>query len=116
MRVTIPAKIPLDVSVVEYANKSTPSKYYKEKVKKALCSIIYHRNYQKENSNIKQVPAMLIARLENQVILCYQIDNHWCVVDKVEDTEVPNSVQVIKDYVNSIKHFKVPNFYIHKVS
>lgn len=49
------------------------------------------------------------------------MDDNWCVVDKMEDIEVPNSVQAIKegsikDYVNSIKYFKAPNFYIHKVS
>lgn len=64
---------------------------------------------------------MLIARLENQILLYYQMDDNWCVVDKMEDIEVPNSVQAIKgraikDYVNPIKYFEVPNFYIHKVS
>ncbi|KAI9269371.1 hypothetical protein BY458DRAFT_556023 [Sporodiniella umbellata] len=110
MRVTIPAKKPLDLSVVEYAKKLFPSKYYKDKVKTVLCSAIYHRNYQKESSNIK-VPAMLIARLENELLLYYQIDSNWCVIEKVEDADVPNSVQAIKEgaikaYVNSIKYFK----------
>ncbi|CEP12245.1 hypothetical protein [Parasitella parasitica] len=97
MRVTIPAKKPLDLSVAEYTKNPTPSKYYKDKVKTVLCSAIYHRDYQMENSNIKQVPAMLIARLENQILLYYQIDNNWCAVDKVEDADVPNSVQAIKE-------------------
>ncbi|EIE84823.1 hypothetical protein RO3G_09533 [Rhizopus delemar RA 99-880] len=89
MRVTIPSKKPVDLSIVEYANKASSSKYYKDKVKTVLCSAIYQRNYQKENNNIKQVPAMLIARLENQILLYYQIDNNWGVVDKVEDADVP---------------------------
>jgi hypothetical protein len=121
MRVTIPDKKPVDLNVVEYVKKSSPSKYYKDKVKTVLCSAIYHWIYQKENSNIKQVPAMLIARLENEVLLYYQIDNNWCVVDKVKDADVPNSIQDIKNsaiegYVKSIKCFKVPNCYIHKLS
>jgi uncharacterized protein (DUF1684 family) len=102
MRVTIPAKKPVDLSVVEYAKKSSLSKYYKDKFKTVLCSAIYHRNYQKETTNVKQVPAMLIARLKNQTLLYYQIDNNWCVVDKVEDADVPNSVQTTK----TLEHYK----------
>lgn len=121
MRVTIPAQKTVDLSVVEYANKASSSKYYKDKVKTVLCSARYHRNYRKENSNIKQVPVMLIARLENQTLLYHQIDNNWGVVDKVEDADVPNTIQAIKegaikDYVNSIKYFKVTNYSTHKVS
>lgn len=55
---------------------------------------------------------MLIARLEDQFLILYEYDNNWCVVDKVEDVDVPNSIQSIKDgyislYVNSLKYFKV---------
>ncbi|KAF1802893.1 hypothetical protein FB192DRAFT_1365444 [Mucor lusitanicus] len=63
MRVTVAAKKPLDLSVVEYAKKVPTSKYYKDKVKSVLCCAVYLREYQKQNSNAKQVPAMLIARL-----------------------------------------------------
>ncbi|OAC97768.1 hypothetical protein MUCCIDRAFT_168287 [Mucor lusitanicus CBS 277.49] len=69
MRVTVAAKKPLDLSVVEYAKKVPTSKYYKDKV------------------------------------------NKWCAVEKIEDADIPASVQAIKeggikDNVNSIKYFK----------
>ncbi|KAI9359470.1 hypothetical protein BD770DRAFT_386115, partial [Pilaira anomala] len=86
-------KPPLGVSsVVEYATKSSPRKYYKDKVKTVLYFAIYHQKYQKEYSSIKRIVAMLIKRLENQLLLYYPMDNNWCVLDKVEDTEVFNSV------------------------
>lgn len=60
---------------------------------------------------MRLVPSMLIARLEDQILILYEYDNNWCVVDKVEDVDVPNSIQSIKDgyislYVNSLKYFK----------
>ncbi|KAL0139714.1 hypothetical protein V8B55DRAFT_1435452 [Mucor lusitanicus] len=96
MRVTVAAKKPLDLSVVEYAKKVPTSKYYKDKVKSVLCCAVYLREYQKQNSNAKQY---------------YQLDSKWCAVEKIEDADIPASVQAIKeggikDNVNSIKYFK----------
>lgn len=112
MRVTVAEKKPVDISVVEYANNIRPGKYYKDKVKTILCSAIFNRDYKKSNCAVKLVPSMLIARLENQILIFYEYDNNWCVVDKVEDVDVPNSIQSIRDgyitlYVNSLKYFKV---------
>lgn len=53
--------------------------------KAVLCSAIYHQDYQKETSNVKHVPALLIARLENEIMLYYHI-------------EIPTSVQAIREY------------------
>ncbi|CAO3702558.1 unnamed protein product [Rhizopus stolonifer] len=111
LRVTVPCKTCVDLSVVEYAKKSSLSKYYKDKIKTVLCSAIYFRNYQKNNNDIKYVPSMLISRLEGELLIYYQTDRNWFVVDKIADVDVPDSVELIrngaiKEYINSLKYFK----------
>ncbi|CAO3613893.1 unnamed protein product [Mucor fragilis] len=54
---------------------------------------------------------MLIADLENQTLIFYQIDKNWYAIDKVNESDVPSSIEAIKDgtitdYINSINYFK----------
>ncbi|KAI9340644.1 hypothetical protein BD770DRAFT_399644 [Pilaira anomala] len=63
MRVTVFKKACVDLSVAEYAKNVSIDKYYKDKVKTVLTSAIYFKNFQKNSSNVKFVPSMLIARL-----------------------------------------------------
>lgn len=94
--------------------------YYKDKIKTVLCSFIYYRSYFKEASKVK-VPSMLIADLENQTLIFYQIDKNWYAIDKVNESDVPSSIEAIKDgtitdYINSINYFKVRNCLMHRIS
>lgn len=73
MRVTIPAKKHFGLGVVEDARKLTLSKYYKGKVQSVLFSAIYHQDYQKKTIIAKHVLSMLIAHLENEILLYYYI-------------------------------------------
>ncbi|KAI7902256.1 uncharacterized protein BX663DRAFT_531553 [Cokeromyces recurvatus] len=74
LRVTVPWKTFADLSLVEYAKKSSVKKYFKDKIKTVLCSAIYFRNYKKNNNEIKYIPSMLISRLEGELLIYYQTD------------------------------------------
>ncbi|KAI8088520.1 hypothetical protein BDF21DRAFT_450181 [Thamnidium elegans] len=109
MRVTVSHKDCVDLSVVEYAKITSYNKYYKDKVKAVLSSTIYFRNYQKNDSNVKFVSSMLIARLEGELLLYYKADRNWFAVDKIADVDVPQSIDHIKEggintFVNPLKN------------
>ena len=116
MRVTVSKKACVDLSVVEYAKNLSIDKYYKDKVKAVLASAIYFRNFQKNSSNVKFIPSMLIARLEGELLVYYKTDRNWFVVEKIDDVNAPKNIDdirkgSIKFFVESLKYFKVMNNY-----
>ncbi|GAA5815805.1 hypothetical protein MFLAVUS_009320 [Mucor flavus] len=113
MRVTVSKKACVDLSVVEYAKDLSIDKYYKDKVKTVLASAIYFRNFQKNSSNVKFIPSMLIARLEGELLIYYKTDRNWFVVEKIDDVDAPQNIDdirkgSIKSFVESLKYFKLP--------
>lgn len=120
MRVTVSKKACVDLSVVEYAKNLSIDKYYKDKVKAVLASAIYFRNFQKNSSNVKFIPSMLIARLEGELLIYYKTDRNWFVVEKIDDVDAPQNIDdirkgSIKSFVESLEYFKVMNNYKKKV-
>lgn len=116
MRVTVSKKACVDLSVVEYAKNLSIDKYYKDKVKAVLASAIYFRNFQKNSSNVKFIPSMLIARLEGELLIYYKTDRNWFVIEKIDDVDAPKNIDdirkgSIKSFVESLKYFKVINNY-----
>jgi hypothetical protein len=111
--VTLPSITCVDLSVVEYAKKYNDGKYYKDKVKIALCSIIYFRNLLKKINNCDmKIPSMIISRLEGEMLIVHLINKSWFVLEKDTDVETPPNVELvkngaIKNYINTLNYFKV---------
>jgi hypothetical protein len=79
--------------VVEYAKKYSVSKYCHDKIKIVLFSLIYCRHLLNKINNAGiNIPSMIIARLEGEILLLHFTNKGWFVLEKVSDVDIPSSI------------------------
>ncbi|KAG1504754.1 hypothetical protein G6F47_001288 [Rhizopus delemar] len=115
LRVTTNATKHIDLSAAEYAKKPGTSKYYTDKLKLVLSGFIHLRKYISSNdttAELKSVPLILVEGLEGESFVLFIVDNDWLAIQKIENIDVPNNVDSIKNgdiksYIDGLNLFKV---------
>ncbi|EIE88059.1 hypothetical protein RO3G_12770 [Rhizopus delemar RA 99-880] len=114
LRVTTNATKHIDLSAAEYAKKPGTSKYYTDKLKLVLSGFIHLRKYISSNdttAELKSVPLILVEGLEGESFVLFIVDNDWLAIQKIENIDVPNNVDSIKNgdiksYIDGLNLFK----------
>lgn len=107
-----------DVAIGEFAQASTKSKYYNDKLKSVMVSLadlkkhIQRTKMDFEAAKKVALPFMITQGLEADVYTLRMIDREWCVVDKIADIDIPTCVSEVKDgnirnYMNQLQIPKV---------
>ncbi|KAG1382517.1 hypothetical protein G6F61_002186 [Rhizopus arrhizus] len=114
LRVTTNTAKHIDLSAAEYAKKPNTSKHYTDKLKLVLSGFIHLRKYISSNNTtaeLKSVPLMLVEGLEGESFILFLVDDGWLAIQKIDDTDIPNNVDSIKNrdtklYTNGLNLFK----------
>lgn len=61
---------------------------------------------------------MLVEGLEGESFVLFLVDDDWLAIQKIDDTDVPNNVDSIKNgdiklYINGLNIFKVCGIHIY---
>lgn len=108
-----------DLCISEYAKKTTPWKYYYDKLKTVVASyirlrehIITHANLNFEEAKKFILPFVICEGLEADIYTIQVASEDWCVVEKYGDIDLPSCVEDVKDggiavYIKNLKQFKV---------
>ncbi|KAG1149794.1 hypothetical protein G6F37_004532 [Rhizopus arrhizus] len=121
LRVTTNTAKHIDLSAAEYAKRPVTSKYYTNKLKLVLSGFIHLRKYISSNNTtaeLKSVPLMLVEGLEGESFILFLVDDGWLAIQKIDDTDVPNNVDSIKNgdtklYINGLNLFKICDIHIY---
>ncbi|KAG1329425.1 hypothetical protein G6F62_007682 [Rhizopus arrhizus] len=106
-----------DLALSEFAKKAAPWKYYYDKKKAVIVSLIHLKEHIKNgNLNLEEaksfkVPFVLFEGLESDIYTIRLVSEDWTVVEKLKDIDVPSCVQEVKDgkiknYLQNLKGFK----------
>lgn len=107
-----------DLSLTEFARRAFPSKYYKDKKKAVMVSLIHLKdiinngNLDLENAKKIRIPFVLCEGLESDVYTIRVLSSDWTVVEKLEDLDVPCSIEEVKEggveeFIRNLKNFRV---------
>jgi hypothetical protein len=111
------AKTP-DLSLSEFAKRPAPSKYYYDKKKAVIVSLIHLKeiinngNLSIEEAKQLRIPFILCEGLESDIYTIRVISEEWTVVEKLKDVDVPCSIKEVKEgkveeFLKTLKDFKV---------
>ncbi|KAI9262662.1 hypothetical protein EDC94DRAFT_519011, partial [Helicostylum pulchrum] len=107
-----------DLCVSEYAKKPEQWKYYYDKSKVVVASLIHlkghmkHSKFTYEEAKSFNSPFVICEGLEADLHIIRLVSEDWCVIEKVKDIDLPSSIIDIKDgkiveYVNHLRRMKV---------
>lgn len=109
-----------DYSVVEFAKKPQPGKYYTDKKRAVMSSWLHLKHHIKcsqlnlQDAKRVSIPFVLCEGLEADVYKIRLLDDTWTVVEKVKDIDIPSSISGVKngeirDFMEALSDFKVCN-------
>ena len=107
-----------DLAMGEFARATTPSKFYKDKLKSVLVSLAHLKQHiqrtKMDFESAKQVamPSVITQGLESDVYALSLVDKEWRVVTKLADIDIPSTISEVKkgkiiDYLNQLHVLKV---------
>jgi hypothetical protein len=104
--------------VSEYAKKAAPCKFYYDKSKTVIASLIHLKQHIKHTKlNYQEAKAFALSfviceGLESDIYTIRLVSEDWCVVEKVKIMDLPSCVADAKDgniaeYINHLRRLKV---------
>lgn len=107
-----------DLCVSEYAKKAVPWKFYYDKSKAVMASLIHlkqhikHAKFNYQEAKAFTLPFVIFEGLEADIHIIKLVSEDWCVVEKIKDMDLPSCVMDIKDgsiaeYTNHLRRLQV---------
>lgn len=92
-----------DLCISEFAKQAAPWKYYYDKTKAVVASIIHWKKHISrsklglEEAMTFTLPFMICEGLETDIYGVRLVSEDWCVVEKIIDIDLPCCVADVKD-------------------